>query len=160
LQSNDEPDAAAELRHPTRRHPKDLAEPSGEPSRPARGHAPGRLSDLPRAEGRGWASRSLAITGHTTTHGHELPHPPTWTRRHSARPRDSPARRRATPKAHPGCAPQDGAACRHLRRSSDDNPPSGPRSGGRICDIAPCRLACLQVLITETPSSASSSCWH
>jgi hypothetical protein len=89
LQSNDEPDAAAELRHPTRRHPKDLAEPSGEPSRPARGHAPGRLLDLASVEGRGWASRSLAITGHTTTYGHGLPHPPTRMRRYSTRPCDS-----------------------------------------------------------------------
>ena len=118
----------AARRHPTRRHPKHFAEPSGGRRWTLRAHDPDIWLYLACAEEHRSRCGRSPITGHTTPSSHGSAAPPT-----QMHPDDTPARRPlawrgAAPGGHLACAPQDGAAHAHIRRLADKN----PRTGGSI----------------------------
>ena len=117
-----DPEAVAEIRFRMRRHPKQLAEPSGGFSRPPGRCALLRLSDRACSKGRRWSGARSPIAGHAVAFSRQLLAPPARMRRFGTSPCDAPARRRVTPPRRAGCAAQDGAAPAHMRRYGVDNP--------------------------------------
>ena len=107
-----------EGRHPTRRHPKHFAEPSGGPLSTLRAHDLEIWLYLGCAEGHRSSCAGSPITSHTSPYSHGSAATPTRMRPNGTPPRRPLARRRAAPGKHPVCDLQDGAARAHIRRSA------------------------------------------
>jgi hypothetical protein len=91
----------AETRFPMRRHPKQVADPSGGFSRPPGRCALLRLSYRACSKGRRWSGARSPIAGDAVAFSRRLLAPPARMRRFGALPCDAPARRRGTPTRHP-----------------------------------------------------------
>ena len=113
-------------RHPTRRHPKHFAEPSGGPLSTLRTHDPEIWLNLGCAEGHRSSCAGAPIASHTSPYCHGSATAPTQMRPNGTSPRRPLAWRRAAPRRHPACDLQDGAAGAHIRRSADNNRAPAP----------------------------------
>ena len=140
----------AARRHPTRRHPKHFAEPSGGRRWTLRAHDPDIWLYLACAEEHRSRCGRSPITGHTTPSSHGSAAPST-----QMQPDDTPACRPlawrgAAPGGYLACATQDGAARAHIRHLADNNLHTGVSDRARSDRIILPRVAGLLILRSQS----------